>query len=275
MGGTESKEPAKPRTGPNVYLNVYTNGDGKSPNVPGFGIYHSGMQIFNTEYTFAGGDFDGCGIQEQTPKATPSGSQWIYSQTIDLGPSDLSEAEVRSVLANIRSDFPARKYDLLGRNCNHFTEILATRLNVNKSYPSWVNRAAKWGGSFKGGGVDPVALEKRRIEDQKYKAAAAEKEKSLLKQKQSTLKAEPPMEADGVVEVQINCPNGTKTKRRFLNTDTIQDVMNFAISFDLTIEAAKFWLRINMPRTIFDKPKQTLKEAGFTQRENLFIEKKR
>jgi hypothetical protein len=50
---------------------VYTQGAGNgedgqpkqsAPNIPGFGIYHSGLQVFGTEYTFAGGEFDGSGV---------------------------------------------------------------------------------------------------------------------------------------------------------------------------------------------------------------------
>jgi hypothetical protein len=62
-------------------------------------------------------------VQEQVPKATPAGSQWVYKETLELGKTDLTDVEVRSVLSAIRNDFPAKKYDLTSRNCNHFTEV--------------------------------------------------------------------------------------------------------------------------------------------------------
>jgi hypothetical protein len=30
--------------------------------MPGFGIYHSGLEILGREYTFAGGEFEGSGV---------------------------------------------------------------------------------------------------------------------------------------------------------------------------------------------------------------------
>lgn len=55
---------------------------------------------------------------------------------------------------------------------------------------------------------------------------------------------------------------GVKTKRRFLNTDTIKDVMDFVCAFDLSIGKSKFNLRQNMPRKLYTNHKETLKDAG-------------
>lgn len=242
--------------------------------MPGFGIYHTGLQVHDREYTFAGGAFDGSGVQEQAPKATPPGSQWIYNQTVDLGKTTLNDKEVMSVLSTIRGDFAAKTYDVMGKNCNHFTEVLATRLNVQQKYPSWVNRAAKWGNSMRGSQIDPVQQEKRRQEQEAMKKQQDEAQRAALQAKQQALKMEPPAEAEGVIEIQINCPNGTKTKRRFLESDTVADVMNFVCAFDLSLGSTKsFYLRQNMPKKLYTEHKQTLRDAGFGKRENLFIEK--
>jgi len=275
MGGNQSAEAAGPRNGPNIYLNVYDSGK-DARQMPGFGVYHSGLEVMGTEYTFAGGDFDGSGVQEQTPKSSPPGSQWVYKETVDLGKTDLTESEVRSVLSAIRADFPAKRYDVMGSNCNHFTETLSLRLHVGSKYPSWVNRAAKWGGGLKGGGLNPVALEQRKMQEEKERKIIADRERQALQSRQTTLlKPEPPIEAEGAIEVQVNCPNGTKAKRRFVDGDTIQDVMNLVAAHDLSADVNKFYLRVNMPRTVFDQPKKTLKEAGFSRRENLFVEKRK
>jgi len=283
MGDTQSTPAApvdnRPRNGPNLFLNVYTQAPGaegaaQQPQVPGFGVYHTGLQVHEREYTFAGGNFDGSGVQEQAPKSTPPGSQWIYNQTVDLGKTTLSDKDVMNVLSSIRSDFPAKTYDLMGKNCNHFTEVLATRLNVHHKYPGWVNRAAKWGNSMRGSQIDPVAQEKRRIEQETMKKQQEETQRAALQSKQQALKMEPPPEAEGVLEIQINCPNGTKTKRRFLASDTVLDVMVFVCAFDLSLGSHKtFHLRQNMPKKLYTEHQQTLTEAGFSKRENLFIEK--
>jgi len=278
MGGEASKPEEAPRSGPEIRLNVYTPGNTSGnqqtamTSVPGFGIYHTGIQIFNREHTFAGGDFDGCGVQEQEPKQTPPGSEWVYNQTIELGKTNLTEAEVKGVLSSIRSEFPARSYELMSKNCNHFTEVMSHRLNVHDKYPSWVNRAAKWGSSIKGGSVDVVAMEKKRKEQKETKIREERQSKALLAKKQGALKPEPPIEAEGVVEVQINCPNGSKVKRRFVNSDTIKDVMDFTAANDISIKG-KFHLRMNFPRKIFKDTRATLKDAGLQRKENLFVER--
>lgn len=288
MGQAESTLPNdnRPRVGTNVFLNVYVpgpqapneNGEAPKPqpqmSIPGFGIYHSGLQVLGTEYTFAGGDFDGCGVQEQVPKVTPTGSTWQFKETIDLGKTHLTDNEVRAVLSGIRASFPARSYNVMAKNCNHFTETLSVRLGVSHAYPAWVNRAAKIGNSFRGSGPDAVTQEKQRIEQEQMKQQAEAQAKATLGALQKQLKPEVPESCPIALEVQVNCPNGSKIKRRFLPSDTIADVMSVCLAFDLSLGALNtFSLRQNMPKKLFTDKKQTLSEAGFSKRENLFVEK--
>lgn len=280
MGNSESSAPetSRPRNGPNIYLNVYVPSNPEQKQVPGFGTYHTGIQIWGKEFFFAGGPGQtGSGVHEQTPKSSPPGSQWTFNEQLDLGKTDLSDGEVRSVLAKSRNDFPASTYNIIQRNCNHFTELMCHRLHVE--FPSWVNRAAKLGGMFTGGtgasSVDLVQQDKQREAERKRAELEKAKNRKEMNDRQSNLKQEPPKEALGVIEIQINCPNGTKTKRRFLNTDKIQDVMNFVSAYDLTIPKNSFYLRCNYPKKVFDKPSKTLKDVGMEKRENLFIQMKR
>ena len=48
-----SSTPQGPLNGPNVLVNVYQQAQ-QTMQVPGFGVYHTGVQIGYTEYTFAG-----------------------------------------------------------------------------------------------------------------------------------------------------------------------------------------------------------------------------
>jgi len=277
MGNSESSTPpatSKPRTGPNIYLNVYVPSEQQDKaKVPGFGVYHTGIQIFGKEYFFAQGT-SGSGVHEQTPKTSPPGSPWVFSEQLDMGKTDLSDVEVRNVMAKVRDDFPANTYHLMHRNCNHFSELCCHRLHVQ--FPSWVNRAAKWGSSFQGGQGPPNLVEedKRREEAMKKQKQQHQIETQELNSRQQNLKPEPPKDAMEVVEIQINCPNGTKTKRRFLQSDRIKDVMNFVEAHDLSIKRNSFYLRCNYPKIVYDKPMKTLKEVGMGKRENLFIQRK-
>lgn len=277
--GTSQSEPetTKPRNGPNIYLNVYVPSNPDQKQVPGFGAYHTGIQIFGKEFFFAGGPGQsGSGVHEQTPKVSPPGSQWTFSEQIDLGRTDLTDNEVRTVLSKSRNDFPASTYNIMQRNCNHFTELICHRVNVE--FPSWVNRAAKVGGMFAGGGtqtVDLVQQDKLRAAEEKRVAEERKMKQQELDSRKSNLKAEPPKENPNCVEIQINCPNGKKTKRRFLNSDKVIDVMNFVSAHDLSIPKNSFYLRCNYPKTVYDKPSKTLKDVGMGKRENLFIQMKR
>ncbi len=41
------------------------------PSLPGFGVYHSGLMVYGTEYTFAGSIVAGTGVQSQRPEWQP------------------------------------------------------------------------------------------------------------------------------------------------------------------------------------------------------------
>jgi hypothetical protein len=65
-----------------------------------------------------------------------------YKESYLLGTADSSTAY--SVLAEVREDFKANEYSLVGQNCNHFSEAFAFRL-LGKRPPSFVNRLARAG----------------------------------------------------------------------------------------------------------------------------------
>ena len=46
---------------------------------------------------------------------------------------------------DLKSQFQGEQYNLMTKNCNHFSEALATRL-LNKPFPGYVNRLANLGG---------------------------------------------------------------------------------------------------------------------------------
>jgi hypothetical protein len=170
------------------------------------------------------------------------------------------------VLGDLRPLFAANTYDLVGKNCNHFSELLITRLGM--SFPSWVNRAAKLG-NFVRGGVDPIQEERVRQEllakqkqEQDRKRAVQQEQQKVMEVKRQALKPEPPAEGEGVVHVQINCPNGAKAKRRFLSSDSVGDVLQFVRAFDLSLENTSFHLRSNYPRKEFRDQRLTLAAAG-------------
>lgn len=274
-GAAQPAGPAPPGgNGPSVLLNVYQAPG--TTQMPGFGIYHTGVQIGSTEYSFGGSpESVGCGIAEQTPKVTPPGSQWVFFQTVDLGKTTMTERQVMTVLSGLRPLFPANQYNLVNKNCNHFSELFVTRLG--RAFPGWVNRAAKLGNLVQGG-VDPLQEDKMRAEAERNRAAEADrkqqerqKAQEVLRGKQQALKPEPPEGAEGVVFIQVHCPNGTKAKRRFYRNDKVADVETFVRAHDLTVGSRSFYLRSNFPRKAYNESQLSLEAAGMSAQENLFV----
>ncbi|KAI7848469.1 PPPDE putative peptidase domain-containing protein [Circinella umbellata] len=110
------------------------------------GIYHSGIEVGGREYCFGGHEYDNLtGVFAVEPKIGPPGV--IFKQSISMGYTDLSEDEIGQTLQTISHEFGGTTYNLLTRNCNHFTDELCKRL-TGKTPPGWINRAAKLGTMF-------------------------------------------------------------------------------------------------------------------------------
>lgn len=62
--------------------------------MPGFGIYHTGLEVGGVEYSFAGAVTQSSGVQAHRPKIDPEGGQWTYDHQILLGRTKLSKQEV-------------------------------------------------------------------------------------------------------------------------------------------------------------------------------------
>eukprot|EP00466_Bigelowiella_natans_P000612 jgi/Bigna1/84997/estExt_fgenesh1_pg.C_10562 len=235
----EKQQPATNTKGIAVKLNVYspsqavqqkaaqqqqqqrtqtagTNTMSQVPQVPGFGVYHSGVVINGREYTFGGGGGSGSGVVEHTPGAAygRKDGNWQFYKTVDLGCTKLNSKQISGALSNLRGLFPSNSYDLMGKNCNHFCEMA---------------------NSFRGG-TDFVDKHKAVIMEEERKRKAKEAKLKELKNRQTKLKAEPPSGSKGVVVVQVNCPSGSKVRRRFLETDTIGDVMEFVYASDAEVK---------------------------------------
>jgi len=167
MGNSDSKQPDQSSATASggggkdrVILNVYEPAERQQRSMPGFGIFHSGVEVQGTEYTFAGDreSGPGTGVISHRPRNLPPGSPWIFHKSVDLGPLKVDYNKFNEILRQLQSDFPANTYDLLARNCNHFSEAFTTRLGL--SFPAWVNRAAKVGNNFRdlaGQGAAPSA----------------------------------------------------------------------------------------------------------------------
>lgn len=92
------------------------------------------------EYAYGGHPRPGItGVYYTPPLVPPPGG--TFRCTINLGTTTLSKLEIERVVKDVSEQFMGQQYNLLERNCNHFTAVLGERLTGRRT-PSWFNRAA-------------------------------------------------------------------------------------------------------------------------------------
>ena len=121
-----------------IRLNVYDfvkhdTMPGAVMSMAGVGIHHSGLQIGETEYTY-----NNAGIRRMAVLRMPF---CRLNESLALGKYYGEDEDIEATLEALALEFPPGSYDVLKRNCNHFSEALAQRL-LGTSIPAWVNRSA-------------------------------------------------------------------------------------------------------------------------------------
>lgn len=126
------------RLGTKVFLNVYDLAPANEYLYPiGCGFHHSGVEILGAEYSFA----SGAGVFDSTPKQAPGAR---FREQILMGVFDGGQGELKQALDELRDDFAPEEYNLIRKNCNHFSASLCWRL-LGKRIPPHVNRLADLG----------------------------------------------------------------------------------------------------------------------------------
>ena len=149
-----------------VYLHVYSLTAKESfgsllGELSGMPALHSGVEIFEAlvneetgvvsvkrngmEYAYGGG----AGVWVQKPKQAPQfgrpGEQQVspsYQETILIGTFTSKKSEVNEVIRQATEMFQAEHYDMLTKNCNHFSDYVAFRL-TGKHIPQRINALAR------------------------------------------------------------------------------------------------------------------------------------
>ncbi|KAF7806359.1 deSI-like protein [Senna tora] len=105
----------------------------------GLGIFHSGIEVHGKEYGFGAHEFPTSGVFEVEPRMCPG---FIYRRSITLGQINIHPSDFRMFIEKMALEYYGDTYQLLSKNCNHFTDDVSRRL-IGKGIPGWVNRLAK------------------------------------------------------------------------------------------------------------------------------------
>eukprot|EP00850_Spirogloea_muscicola_P007747 SM000040S14759 [mRNA] locus=s40:133592:134673:- [translate_table: standard] len=123
-----------------VYVNVY---DLTPMNAYvywcGLGIYHSGLEAHGVEYAFGAHDHPSSGVFEVEPRNTPG---FTFRESILMGTTELPGPALRALVEAAAAEYAGNMYHLVGRNCNHFTDDVCSRL-LRRRIPGWINRLAR------------------------------------------------------------------------------------------------------------------------------------
>lgn len=107
----------------------------------GLGVFHSGIEINGVEYAFGAHESPTSGIFEVEPRNWPG---FTFRRSISLGATDMSPLEFKVLIDRMSSQYTGDSYNLLTKNCNHFTNDVCMKL-TGRPLPGWVNRLANVG----------------------------------------------------------------------------------------------------------------------------------
>jgi hypothetical protein len=124
-----------------VYVNVYdlqargsaAAGQASMNGAMGLGAYHSGIQVFNTEFSF-GGDPSGknsnqTGVFAVNPKSALPMSQFHKQHIVGHLPAGTRQQQVFALINAMKPKYPMSRYHLVKCNCNHFSEAFLWALD--------------------------------------------------------------------------------------------------------------------------------------------------
>lgn len=132
----------------------------------GASLLHSGVVIKGKEYAYGGHDNDGVtGVYWTKPMTEPPGG--TFRCEILHGFTIATDEEIEATLRAASDEFLGTSYNLLTKNCNHFTSYLCMKL-TGQPGPSWLNRAASIGVAL------PCVVPRDWIEPPEYDGADGE-----------------------------------------------------------------------------------------------------
>jgi hypothetical protein len=109
----------------------------------GSSLLHSAVVINGKEYAYGGHDKRAMtGVYWTRPRTEPPGG--TFKCEILHGFTLHPQAQIEAIIKEASEAFQGTSYNLLSKNCNHFTQYLCEKL-TGRTGPGWLNRAASIG----------------------------------------------------------------------------------------------------------------------------------
>eukprot|EP00995_Heteronema_vittatum_P013482 NODE_964_length_1122_cov_320.911463_g665_i0.p1 GENE.NODE_964_length_1122_cov_320.911463_g665_i0~~NODE_964_length_1122_cov_320.911463_g665_i0.p1 ORF type:complete len:247 (-),score=63.44 NODE_964_length_1122_cov_320.911463_g665_i0:242-982(-) len=137
----EDIHPTHPDLTP-IRLNVYNITEPGLLAAVGLGLYHTGIEVFGREYSYGRTDEPACGIFWLPPRSALA----EFSESVLLGHTAKTPQGIAAVIEELKYSWAGQDYNMLHKNCNHFSEAFANRLGL--VVPEHINRAARFGDRF-------------------------------------------------------------------------------------------------------------------------------
>jgi len=119
----------------------------------GTGAFHAGVEVFGQEWSFGYAIESRTGVYPCKPRCN---TQHKYRESVEMGATTLTEAEVQALVEEMRKEWMGCTYDLLVHNCCHFSDTLLKGLGCGPA-PQWVMNLAGAGAKIVGGVDQAVA----------------------------------------------------------------------------------------------------------------------
>lgn len=138
------------RTSVPVTLHVYDLGESRALaglNSRALGAFHVAVEVYGYEWSYGWNDDGETGVFACEPKQC---EMHTYRESISMGTTTLSREQVNTLLDKLEPAWLGEHYDMVARNCCHFSREFSIGLGVGE-IPRWLYRLADAGAAVEGG----------------------------------------------------------------------------------------------------------------------------
>ena len=138
------------RTSVPVTLHVYDLGESRALaglNSRALGAFHVAVEVYGYEWSYGWNDDGETGVFACEPKQC---EMHTYRESISMGNTTLSREQVNTLLDKLEPTWLGANYDMIARNCCHFSREFSIGLGVGE-IPRWLYRLADAGAAVEGG----------------------------------------------------------------------------------------------------------------------------